>query len=418
MLINTFHFQLANYDLLKKFKDRVDIEYHSRNIGYYHLPNNGFKVIESVKNWQNSLENIESVVVIGVGGSSLGAKAVSTMLTCDKKFGTPNLFFLENIDPITINITLSKLKFSKALFLLVSKSGTTLDTISIAKIIMERFKVYPQDEEFSNHFAVITDEDSALHKFAAEYGLKTFFISQNVGGRFSVLSAAGLVPLTLCGFNAESLLEGAAECERDFFEKGDMTIVQKAYAYVNAQEKINVLFSYSNVFKSFNEWYIQLWAESLGKKKGSKNVGLTPVGLIGAVDQHSFLQLIIDGPKDKSVTFIRVKEMKGDMSIPSFSLKHIEKADLKSSISAAKLLSEQALATMKSVIDSGVMTDEITLDKLDAYHTGYLIYYYQLLTSTCGIMLGVDSYNQPGVEIGKKILIRKLGKCANFIKKF
>jgi glucose-6-phosphate isomerase len=417
VFVNTFYFQPADCDSLKKFKDRIDIEYHSRSVGYYHLPNSEFKVIEDVKDWQNSLENIDSVVIVGVGGSSLGAKAVSTMLTCDKKFGTPNLFFLENIDPISINATLAKLKFSKTLFLLISKSGTTLDTVSIAKIIMERFKVYPENKEFKEHFAVITDKNSALCEFANEYGLKAFFISQNVGGRFSVLSATGLVPLTLCGFNTEALLEGAAKCKSDFFEKGDMTIIQKAYTYVNGEENINVLFSYSNAFKAFNEWYIQLWAESLGKKKGGKNIGLTPIGLIGAIDQHSFLQLIIDGPKDKSVTFIRIKEMKGDMSIPNFSLKHLEKADLKSSISAAKLLNEQALATMKSVIDSGITTDEITLDKLDAYHTGYLIYYYELLTSTCGIMLGIDSYNQPGVEIGKKILIKKLGKYVNAAKK-
>jgi glucose-6-phosphate isomerase len=407
---NTFYFQPIDNNLLKKFKDKIDNEYHSCKIGYYHLPNSGAEVIEDVKNRQNSFENIDAVVVIGVGGSSLGSKAVSSILMYDKRFGTPNIFFLENIDPIAINNTLSTLKLSKTLFLLISKSGVTIDTISIAKIVMERFKIYPENKKFKNHFAVITDENSALHRFADMYGLETFFIPKNVGGRFSVLSAAGLVPLTLCGFNTEALLDGAAQCEKNFFENGDMTILQKAYTYVNAKENINVLFSYSNVFKSFNEWYIQLWAESLGKKKYSKNVGLTPIGLIGAIDQHSFLQLIIDGPKDKSVTFIRVKEIKGDMIIPDFSLKYIEKADLKSKISAAKLLNEQAVATMKSVINSGIMTDEITLDKLDAYHVGYLIYYYELLTSVCGIMLEIDPYNQPGVEIGKKILIKKLGK--------
>ncbi|MDR1554399.1 MAG: glucose-6-phosphate isomerase [Campylobacteraceae bacterium] len=410
MFTNNFYFQPVACNLLKKFKDRVDIEYHSHKIGYYHLPDDGIKTIKNIKNWQNSLENIDSVVVIGVGGSSLGAKALSSMLNCEKKLGAPNLFFLENIDPIAINAVISKIKFSKTLFLIISKSGTTLDTISITKIIMERFKTYPQSQEFKNRFAVITDENSVLHKFADTYGLKSFFVPQNTGGRFSVLSAVGLVPLTLCGFNTEAILEGAAQCKNSFFEENDMAILQKAYAYVNAKEDINVLFSYSNAFKEFNEWYIQLWAESLGKKKGSKNIGFTPVGLIGAIDQHSFLQLIIDGPKDKSVTFIRIKEMKGDMSIPDFSLKYIEKVDLKSNVSAVKLLNEQALATMKSVINGGIMVDEIILDKLDAYHAGYLIYYYELLTSACGAILGIDSYNQPGVEIGKKILIKKLGK--------
>ncbi|MDR2341705.1 MAG: glucose-6-phosphate isomerase [Campylobacteraceae bacterium] len=410
MFINNFYFQTVNHNLLKKFKDRIDIEYHSHKVGYYHLPSSGNKIIEETKKWQNSFNGIDSIIIVGVGGSSLGAKAISSMLMHEKKLGMPNLLFLENIDPISINTVFAKIRFSKTLFLLVSKSGTTLDTISIAKIVMERFRVYPESQEFKNHFAVITDENSALHQFANEYKLKSFFIPQNVGGRFSVFSSVGLVPLTLCGFDTDALLEGAIQCENKFFDKGDMTILQKAYNYVNAKENINILFSYSNAFKDFNEWYIQLWAESLGKKKGSKNVGLTPVGLIGAIDQHSFLQLIIDGPKDKRVTFIRIKEMKGDMPVPCFSLKYIEKADLKSNISAAKLLNEQALATMKSVIGSGVGVDEIILDKLDAYHVGYLIYYYELLTSSCGIMFGIDPYNQPGVEIGKKILIKKLGK--------
>jgi len=407
---NTIYFETCESKKLSKFREKMTLEYNSNEVGYYHLPKNGDKIINDVKEWQKTLSDIRYVVVIGVGGSSLGAKAVLGMLSHEQPQNAPLLLFLENIDPIGINKTLSKIEFSKTLFLLISKSGTTLDTVSIAKIVMERFKTRPLDSGFERHFAVITDENSALHKFASEYNLKTFFIPQNVGGRFSFLSAVGLVPLTLCGFDSAGLLKGAAQCLGDFFDACEDTILQKAYAYTNAAENINVLFSYSDIFRGFNEWYIQLWAESLGKQKEGKRVGLTPVGLIGAIDQHSFLQLIVEGVRDKSVTFIRVKEMAGDMPIPDFSLKYLEKADLKADISATQLLNEQEAATMQSVLDEGVRVDEITLERPDAFHVGYLMYYYELLTSACGIILDINTYNQPGVEIGKKILLKKLGK--------
>ena len=410
MFENTLYFKADNYKSLKELRQKSLHEYNSNKIGYYHLPKSGDAIVSDVKNWQKSLKNIKYIVVIGVGGSSLGAKAVFGMLNGQQEISSPNLLFLENIDPIGINKTLLNIEFSKTLFLIVSKSGSTLDTISIVKIVMEKFGAYQGDDAFSRHFAVITDENSSLHKFADKYGLKSFFIPQNVGGRFSFLSAAGLAPLTLCGFDAYGLLDGAAKCLKDFFELEEEHILQKAYVYATRKENINVIFSYSDIFRGFNEWCVQLWAESLGKENSGQKVGLTPIGLIGAIDQHSFLQLIVEGPNDKSVTFIRVKEMAGDMKIPSFSLSYIEKADLKENISAAQLLNEQALATMQSVLDKGILTDEITLDKIDAFHVGYLMYYYEILTSVCAIALGINAYNQPGVEIGKKILLNKLGK--------
>jgi glucose-6-phosphate isomerase len=226
-----------------------------------------------------------------------------------------------------------------------------------------------------------------------------------------VLSAVGIVPLTLCGIDTTKLLQGAVECKEEFFIRKTTALLKKAIAYtIKGGQNINVLFSYSDIFREFNAWYVQLWAESLGKKKGNERIGLTPVGLIGAIDQHSFLQLIVEGPKDKSVTFIRVEKMSDDMLIPDISLKYIEKADIKKGISATTLLNEQSLATMKSILNEGIITDEIVLEKADAYHAGYLIYYFELLTSLCGLALEVNTYNQPGVEIGKKILLDKLGK--------
>ncbi|MDR1975903.1 MAG: glucose-6-phosphate isomerase [Campylobacteraceae bacterium] len=409
MFTNRLYFDTSDAKKTQILWDKISAQYSSKAVGYYDLPDSGEKLLLDIEAWREGLKNLQNVVVIGVGGSSLGAKALYSMLFHEKKSGTPNLRFLENIDPITIKKTLHDIGLEDSLFLLVSKSGTTLDTISIAKIVMVHFGIFPNDKNFANHFAAVTDEGSALDKFANEYGLKSFFIPKNVGGRFSVLSAAGVVPLTLCGIDTVKLLQGGAKCKEDFFARKLDTLLEKALIYTTkGAQNINVLFSYSDIFREFNAWYVQLWAESLGKKRGDERVGLTPVGLIGAIDQHSFLQLIMEGPKDKSVTFIRVEKMADDTPIPDLSLKYIEKADIKTGISAATLLNEQALATIKSIVNEGVLTDEITLERADAFCAGYLIYYFELLTSLCGLSLEIDAYGQPGVEIGKKILLDKL----------
>ncbi|MDR2790168.1 MAG: glucose-6-phosphate isomerase [Campylobacteraceae bacterium] len=411
MFTNTLYFDIPSTTKTEELWSKISVEYNSNAVGYYDLPIDGEKLLLDIGVWGAGLRNIRNVVIVGVGGSSLGAKAVYSMLFYEKKADAPKLYFLENIDPLGIKKTLQSIKLDESLFLIVSKSGTTLDTISIAKIIMVHFNIFPGDKAFGKYFAVITDNGSVLNKFANEYGLKSFFIPKNVGGRFSVLSAAGIVPLTLGGIDTVKLLEGAAACRNDFFECKLDTLIKKSLAYtVKVGQNINVLFSYSDIFRDFNAWFVQLWAESLGKKKGGERIGLTPVGLIGAIDQHSFLQLIMDGPKDKSVTFIRIENLTEDIIVPDISLKYIEKNNLKKGITAAELLNEQAIATMKSVINEGIITDEIVLSKADAYHAGYLIYYFELLTSLCGLLLEINTYNQPGVETGKKILLSKIGK--------
>lgn len=407
MFNNRLFFKFENFDKIKKYQDMLFLEYIKKDIGYYHLPSNSLELLSQIEKFRKD-RDYEKVVVLGVGGSSLGAKAVSSMIIATKDKNFPKLDFFENTDPVTIAHKLSKIDFDKTLFLIVSKSGLTIETISITKIVLEYFN----EKITSKNFAVITDKNSPLDNLAKKYNLETFYIHNNVGGRFSVLSAVGIVPLMLTGYDVKSLLDGAKECEKEIFINKDELIFQKAYRYSFSKDLcINVLFSYSDAFREFNDWYIQLWAESLGKiNKDGKRVGLTPVGLIGSIDQHSFLQLIVEGIRNKSVTFLKVKDFDTKLSIPNSSLPFLEKCDLKKAINLGDFLNEQCSATMKSVIDEGILTDEIEIKKLDAYHIGYLLYYYEILTSICGMMLGVDTYNQPGVEIGKKILLNKLGK--------
>jgi glucose-6-phosphate isomerase len=257
---------------------------------------------------------------------------------------------------------------------------------------------------------VITDKGSSLSQFADHYSISQFNIPDNVGGRFSVLSAVGMVPLTLAGMDTASLLNGAGGFLERFLDRKEEHLIEKAcFLYKNNAEKsINVLFSYANDLEDFTKWYVQLWGESLGKIDTAKqNVGCTPIGIIGAVDQHSFLQLLIEGPQDKTVTFISIEDFENDLRIPDVSLKHIEKTDFINLSSFNRLINAQCDATKASLIQSGVPVDSIVMDKISEANIGEMIIYYELLTSLVGVLLKVNTYDQPGVELGKVILYKK-----------
>ena len=338
----------------------------------------------------------------------MGAKAIDAMLKHKYKY-SKEMFFLENPDPISLSKVFSTIKKENTIFVIISKSGTSIETISIFKLILEYFK-FDFSAIDSKRVVTISDEDSPLCKFAKENYIKVFSIPKNVGGRFSVLSAVGIVPLALAGYDVNSILKGGQEFLDRFIAKKEEHLSLKAYFLVKNYKKypINVLFSYGNFFEDFTKWFIQLWAESLGKiDKDGHSVGLTPVAHIGSIDQHSFLQLIIQGPKDKTVTFIKVKNFENDLKIPNISLKYLEKTNYVNAYSFNDLINAECDATKESMVDRGIPVDMIILEKIDENSIGQLIMYFELLTSYAGVLFGVNTYNQPGVEFGKRILKEK-----------
>ena len=392
MLENTLHFETAKSEQISAYARRMSDELG--DIGYYALPDIGKH--ESLERIKNKYKTKQNVVLIGVGGSSLGAKAISNMLGLE-------IIFIDNLDESVIKGALAKISLENSVFIISSKSGTTIETISIYKVLLAHFK--PKD--FSS-FIFITDEGSPLENYAKSVGGKLFFIPKNVGGRFSVLSNCGLVPLAFAGADIKAILEGAKAMKERFLGQNDPLILQKAHHYAtHPNAKINVLFSYDSRLKAFNEWYIQLWAESLGKRRGYKRMGLTPVGLVGSADQHSFLQLIMDGPKDKSVTFLKVAA-KNEITVPDINLEFLNSCDFTNNLSVSFIQNSQSTATLQALKSENISVDEITLSRLDEWHAGALIYYYELLTSACGVMLGVNTYDQPGVELGKMLLKKML----------
>jgi glucose-6-phosphate isomerase len=394
----------------------VSEEHESGKIGYYKLPHDSLSLISEVQELTKSNALLASgaitdLAVIGIGGSSLGIKAVDSLMA-SKNANTRKLHFFENSDPIDISRTLAKLKKESTLFILISKSGGTIETTSIFKVLIAHFGL-ELDAADRERVLVITDRGTPLSQFGDHYGMAQFNIPDNVGGRFSVLSAVGIVPLTLAGYDTQALLEGAEGFLRRFFDHKEKHLLEKACFFYeqSRQQSINVLFAYANDLENLCKWYVQLWGESLGKIDAlGNNVGLTPIGLIGSIDQHSFLQLLIEGPKDKSVTFVTIEDFENKLSIPDISLKHIEKTDFINGSSFNALINAQCDATRESLVQSEVAVDGIVIEKIGEANIGTMIIYYELLTSLVGAMLKVNTYDQPGVELGKVILYKKFEK--------
>lgn len=400
MLKNTLFFKNVDFSTICAYANRINDEAQSKEIGYYHLSTSSLDLLEESKEFIKDKGHIKNIILLGMGGSSCGVKALKALLAHQNN-AKKKLFILDNTSFETLYDTLNQIKLEESLFLLVSKTGSTIEVISLFKIIIAHFAL--SFEDIKKYFVCITDADSKLHQESKNLGVKCFFIPQNVGGRFSVLSAAGIVPLCFCGYDAKQILAGAKSCFDDFFEHKKEEILQKAYHYcTHKSANINVLFSYGDAFKGFNEWYIQLIAESLGKKQGYKRVGLTPIALIGARDQHSFLQLIMDGPKNKTITFLKVLDLQKSPLIPDIHFSFLE--NLSNGVKLQELLNAQCDATIQALLAENLSVDLIELERLDEWHCGYLMYYYELFTSICGVMLGINAYNQPGVEAGKLIL--------------
>ncbi len=375
-------------------------------IGYYNLPNQN---TEKIKRYAEKITK-KDIVIIGIGGSSLGPSAIYEFLKYKKDF-KKKLHLLESTDPLSLKYKIDRLDLDNSLFVVISKSGGTIETISILKYILTKISLQKEN------FVLITEDDSKLKAFGDTHNLDSFIIPKNVGGRFSVFSPVGLLPLALVGVDIDKLLLGAKEVRDSFFNKSDyyQKLMPKALLFSSLidTQNINCLFSYSETLREFNRWYVQIWGESLGKKQPQteKNIGLTPIGLVGPVDQHSFLQLIVEGFRDKTVTFIKIKDFGNDKKIGDISLKNLEALDNINGLEFSKLINMQCDSIINSLRDlKEIPIDILELERIDEQNIGKLMFYFELLTSIVGKILNVNTYNQPGVEDGKIILKKMLAK--------
>ncbi|KAF0239637.1 MAG: glucose-6-phosphate isomerase [bacterium] len=380
----------------------------SKMTGWLNLPHDQdmYTKIESFSKQIQAEGKYEHLLVLGIGGSSLGAQALIesinsplwNRLSKGKRKGFLPIDFIDNLDPTIIRTVLSRLKLDKTLFLVISKAGSTLETIVPMLIARE----WAGENFYKNSVFITGNNQGILSKLAQKHSVKTFVLSENIGGRYSVFSPVGLVPAALCGVDINEIREGILEADRLCKESDLKTnlaaqIALCAFFSYTGGKNIFTLMPYSTCLRRFVDWFVQLWAESLGKsKKGS-----TPIVSIGATDQHSQLQMFSEGPDDKLICFIKVNKHKRDLTIPDFSSEDPSFASY-SNHKVGQVLNIELEATKRALTESRKPNFTLTLPELDEYYIAQLMYIFEVATAIAGNLLGVNPFDQPGVELTKR----------------
>ena len=387
------------------------------------LPYNQAEIVEKIKAVAADVrERAESFVVLGIGGSALGPIAVQQALNHPRwnelpreKRNGPKLYVEDNVDPERMAALFDVIDPETTVFNVITKSGSTSETMAQLLTVMRTHIDLYGEERLKERLIATTDAvNGNLIKIAKQYGLTTFYVPEGVGGRFSEMCPVGLLPAAVCGIDIEEMLKGAALmdelCDNDNIEENPALM----YALLEtiAMRKganVGVLMPYADSLKYFADWYAQLWAESLGKKAGEARFGQTPVKALGVTDQHSQVQLYTDGPFDKTVTFLGVEKYRTEFTIPHAVDENPNVAFL-SGHTFNELISAERRATEHAVTVSGHMNKTILLPEVNANTIGQLMMLFELATAYAGELLGVNAYDQPGVEEGKNMTYALLGK--------
>jgi len=365
----------------------------------------------------------DDVVILGIGGSALGPIALRTalrpngwnMLSDSSRGGFPRMHVLDNVDPETIAALLGRLDLSRTLFVVTSKSGGTAETMSQFLIVHEALT--RGSHQVKRHVVFITDpSQGALRPLAVQQGIPALDIPQSVGGRFSVLTPVGTLPAALMGIDVARLLEGAADmaarCDSASLTENPAGVYAMLQWLADTRhgKVINVFMPYSDPLRDFADWFVQLWAESLGKHlDDGSSVGQTPLPALGATDQHSQVQLFMEGPKNKVVTFVAVDERATDLTIPH-GFSEVKELGYLGGHTLAELIGIEQKATAGALAKRGRPNLTIHLERVDEWHVGGLIMLLELATAYAGQLYGVDAFNQPGVELGKQFAYALLGR--------
>ncbi len=394
----------------KKNIDQYINTIESHEIGFFRLPNQK-DLLQSCKQVYQKFSHKKYFVHVGIGGSSLGPEMLLRAIPSghsDMKF-----VFINNIDPDDFKVKLNQVVLSESIIYIVSKSGTTAETIAAMSILIKELqRLGVRDSELKNYFVLCTDPVKGdLRELAKKYEISCLDIPPNVGGRFSVLTPVGLFPALCAGLKADELLAGAVEIQnqlskpdssQNFYQLGNWLI-----EVAKNQVSQTVMMPYSSLLKEFSAWFVQLWAESLGKD----GVGLTPIPAYGATDQHSQMQLFMDGPSDKVLFLLEIEKFGSDFSLESnLTYKSFESL---SSHSLSQLMKAELEGTLVALKEKNKHLVHLKIPELNERYLGQLILFFECLTVYVGICLKVDPFNQPGVEAGKKyayLWLKNLGK--------
>lgn len=353
-------------------------------------------------------EGFTDFVVLGTGGSSLGAKALLALQGPTIVHKPPRVHVPDNLGAALMHAVLKQLDLTKTHFIAVSKSGGTAETIAQLISAYQAISALVGSDHASLHFTIITEPgDSAFRRLAQQWNLKTYDHDPNLGGRFSVLSIVGLLPAALAGLDCGALRQGALSVLDQALTSDNPAqvpaVAGAAFAHVLNVKGCNmqVLMAYDDRLAFFARWWAQLWAESLGKG----GLGTTPVPALGPVDQHSQVQLYLDGPEDKLFTILApVTAGSGPSIDPSHA--GAAGADYLAGKTIGDLVDAEAAATAEALIRRGRPVRQISIDRLDETVLGALLMHFMLETVLAAHLSGVDAFDQPAVEEGK-ILTRE-----------
>ncbi|MGH7677284.1 MAG: glucose-6-phosphate isomerase [Gemmatimonadaceae bacterium] len=393
-------------------------------LGFLELPSNTALHAQSSDFVKRTRGRFDDVVVLGIGGSALGPIALRTalrkpqwnLLDAGERDLRPRLHVLDNLDPDTIAGLLDRVvRLERTLFIVTSKSGGTAETM--AQYLVVRGQLEQQRLSAKDHIVFVTDpRKGALRPIAQQEGIPALDIPENVGGRFSVLSPVGVLPAALIGINTANLLSGAAamaeSCTLPTLRENPAAVFAtlQFLADSKAGKHVHVLMPYSDALRDIAAWFVQLWAESLGKKRTAReHVGPTPLAALGATDQHSQVQLFMEGPADKTITFITVPKRDTDIDIPKLHANVPELAYL-GGHSLGEVLDVERRATAGALAKQGRPNMTLELADVSPASIGGLFTLLEVATVYAGALYGVNPLDQPGVELGKQFTYAMLGR--------
>lgn len=361
-------------------------------------------------------ERFRRVLVLGIGGSSLGIEAALRALDpIPKAPESREVRVLSNVDPDSVHQALLWFDPQDTLLVVISKSGTTVETLVHLGIFLDRILKAGGEQGVHEGVIFITGQhDNPMRKLAKRFDCITFDIPNNVGGRYSVLTPVGLFPLALAGYDVWRLVDGAGQVFDALNRRDILSHPSVLSASIHHHLLINgfgcrVTWIYRDRFDKLGAWFAQLWAESLGKKRADHPVGQTPITAIGSVDQHSLLQLCMEGPNDKVFTFITLGCIEYPIEVPDLS--EIEPIFLEfAKKQVGEVLDALAKGTIGGLAKAQRPILRIHIPLLDEATLGALFGHFELETALCGYLLGINPFDQPGVELGKRYAHGLLGK--------
>lgn len=395
--------------------------------GFMKIPFNQAEIVQEILQLvEETRGRYDNFVVLGIGGSALGNIAMQTALNDpfynyreEARQGNPRLFVADNIDPVLFKSLLEMLGLKRTMFNVISKSGGTAETMSQYLIARELVAREVGEDRLKEHFIATTSEHSGyLLEIARREGFRTFYIPEDVGGRFSVLTPVGLLSAAFCGIDIEELLAGAGfmaeKCATDaLWENPAYLNAVLHYLAYQKGKTLSVMMPYAHSLKDVADWYRQLWAESLGKEVDREgkvvNIGPTPIKALGATDQHSQVQLYMEGPFDKIITFLEVEDYGLELEIPEL-YEDIQGVSYLGGHSLNELLLTEKRATELALSQRGRLNQTIIVPVVKEYTLGQLFYLLELQTAMIGELFNINAYNQPGVELGKDYTYGVMGR--------